>query len=204
MSELKKLIEFIQNEYNVVNEKWKSINKNKSFNMKKTRVEDIFLDDQILNYVYDYIAFLKTNTMDIEIMSTKMKELGINSKVNNRIKALNSIQLKIEKYNNSSEKGKIPINKCLNDLLGFRIICDNDITYDDILKIKEDKFPYLKCIEAKRGEYRAIHIYFGKEDNKNFQWELQVWNKCMERSNLISHAKHKQEYIKWEKNKEER
>lgn len=199
MDELERLVKFIHNEYNTLNEKWKNQDQYTSLNMKKTRVEDIYLNDKILDYVYEYIAFLKTNTMDMEFMSNEMKKLGINSKVNNRIKALNSIQLKIEKYKNSPEKGKIPINKCLNDLLGFRIICNKDINYQDVLKLKQEKFPFLKCINAKRGEYRAIHIYFGKEDNKNFQWELQVWNKCMERSNLISHAKHKQEYIKWEK-----
>ncbi len=118
--------------------------------------------------------------------------------VNTRVKALNSIQDKIEKYENKKESGKIPIKKCLNDIFGLRIILNNSISYDEIIKYIEENYPYLKCIKAFRGSYKAIHVYFGNDDNMKFQWELQIWNKEDEHTNLISHAKHKQEYTKWE------
>lgn len=61
----------------------------------------------------------------------------------------------------------------------------------------------LKCIDSTKGEYVAIHIYFGNDDNTKFQWELQVWDEKHEISNLDSHACHKQGYTKWEKDNEE-
>ena len=74
-----------------------------------------------------------------------------------------------------------------------------DINYIEIKKYIENEFPKLKCIESKRGEYYAIHIYFGNDDNYKFQWELQLWDKKHEQTNLKSHARYKQDYTKWEK-----
>lgn len=56
----------------------------------------------------------------------------------------------------------------------------------------------LKCIDSSKKEYKATHIYF-KQDNFNFQWELQIWNKIDEVNNIISHEKYKQDYAKWER-----
>ena len=60
------------------------------------------------------------------------------------------------------------------------------------------KYPNLKVIDSSKGEYKATHIYF-RDGNYNFQWELQIWNKCDEATNIESHRKYKQEYVKWEK-----
>lgn len=59
-------------------------------------------------------------------------------------------------------------------------------------------YPNLKCINSTKGKYVATHIYFGNDDNTKFQWELQLWSKENLESNLLSHAKYKQDYIKWE------
>lgn len=50
-----------------------------------------------------------------------------NAKVNIRTKAKNSIEYKIKNYIENHENGKVPINKCLNDLFGIRIICTKKI-----------------------------------------------------------------------------
>ena len=76
-------------------------------------------------------------------------------------------------------------------------------SYDEIEKVIKKEFPNLKCIIAFREKYKAIHVYFGNDDNMKFQWELQIWNKEDEHVNLVSHAKHKQGYTKWEKGKVE-
>lgn len=47
-------------------------------------------------------------------------------------------------------------------------------------------------------DYIASHIYI-MSVNQLFPWELQIWKKVNERSNLDSHKKYKQEYITWEK-----
>ena len=101
------------------------------------------------------------------------------------------------------ENGKIPINKCFNDLLGIRIICNKQLTYEEILKLVDMKYSDLKCIDSSKYEYKATHIYF-KKDNNTFQWELQVWNKVDEANNINSHERYKQNYVKWENENKER
>ena len=121
-----------------------------------------------------------------------------NIKVNTRAKARNSIEYKIENYTRNHEMGKIPINKCFNDLFGIRMICPEKFEYYEIEKFVKAKYK-LKCIDSSKIEgYRAIHIYF-KQNNFSFQWELQIWSKEDEFNNIISHEKYKQDYIRWEK-----
>lgn len=90
-----------------------------------------------------------------------------NATVNIRTKAKNSIEFKIENYMKNHENGKVPINKCFNDLLGIRIICNKQLTYDEILKLVDTKYSNLKCIDSSKDEYKATHIYF-KKDNYTF------------------------------------
>mgnify|MGYP003378714322 FL=1 len=70
----------------------------------------------------------------VDDMHDKVNNLGIEN-ITFRIKTVNSIQYKIENYTKKHECGKIPINKCLNDLLGFRIICSENINFDSISQI---------------------------------------------------------------------
>ena len=80
----------------------------------------------------------------------------------------------------------------------LNIKASSTIIYEQIKEFINQKYNKLKCIYSLRQEYKATHIYF-KQDNFNFQWELQVWNKENEINNITSHEKYKQDYIKWEK-----
>lgn len=195
MNDLEKLILFIQKNYDRINDNWKKSNKYFSLNMKRTKVQDFNKNESLLNYIFDYRNFINENVIEMmrDIQYSKFHNI-----VNSRVKALNSIQYKIDNYNKNHENGKIPIKKCLNDIFGLRMIFEEDIDYDKIKTLLSNKFPNLKCIESIRGSYQAIHIYFGNDNNKNFQWELQLWDKKHEKSNLESHAKYKQDYTKWE------
>ncbi len=73
-----------------------------------------------------------------------------------------------------------------------------EFSKENIMKLVKEKYNNIKCISSIRGEYKAIHLYF-KEDNFSFPWELQIWNKCDESANILSHAKYKQQYVEWEK-----
>lgn len=55
----------------------------------------------------------------------------------------------------------------------------------------------VKVHNSSKGDYQAIHIYFQNGNNKYFPWELQIWRKKDEQTNIESHAKHKQAYTKW-------
>ena len=118
-----------------------------------------------------------------------------------RVKQTESIVNKIKYYQvGKEEQGKIALNKCLNDLLGFRIYIkgfQHDCEYFDQLcgKLKDDY--KIKKMDASKGHYKATHVYFYGESNKYFPWELQIWHPDDFESNDESHTQHKQEYVNW-------
>lgn len=194
--DLKELIIAIQKQYAIFNNKWKQYKRFPSINMKRKKVKDVFREFEIFLYISEYRKFL--NNYSIQLLN-----INKNQKISSRIKTPNSIIYKLNHYRLFHEKGEIPLKKCINDLFGIRIIFDTDIDYKMINEYIKKEFPNLKCIESKKREYYAMHIYFGNNDNTNFQWELQIWDKHHEESNFKSHTKHKQDYIKWERDNEE-
>ena len=196
LKELENLIKFIQTEYVEFNEKWQKSNYYMKLNLKSNQVCDILENKDMLNNILNYREFINENNIQL-LMDFKQFNSEI-SKVNIRAKTKNSIEFKIKNYNDNHENGKVPINKCFNDLFGIRIICEEKLTNKQVSELIENKFKSLKCIDSSKKDYRATHIYF-KQDNFNFQWELQVWNKEDEINNINSHEKYKQDYVKWEK-----
>lgn len=196
LDELENLISFIQNEYIQFNEKWQNSDYYFKFDLKNNLIVDLSENEQMLNTIFNYREFINENNiqllLDFKRFNTK------NAKVNIRTKAKNSIEYKIKNYIENHENGKIPINKCLNDLFGIRIICAEKMGYAQITELIKYKFKNLKCIDSSKQDYKATHIYF-RQGNFNFQWELQVWNREDEMNNINSHEKYKQDYIKWEK-----
>lgn len=196
LNELENLINFILIEFMEFNEKWQKSNYYTKINLKNNLVCDLLENEKILNTIFNYREFINENNIQL-IMDFK-KFNSENAKINIRTKSKNSIEYKIKNYIENHENGKIPIEKCLNDLFGIRIICGQKLTYEQIKEFINQKYNKLKCIYSLRQEYKATHIYF-KQDNFNFQWELQVWNKEDEINNINSHEKYKQDYVKWEK-----
>ena len=196
LDELENLISFIQNEYIQFNAKWQNSDYYFKFDLKNNLIVDLSENEQMLNTIFNYREFINENNiqllLDFKRFNTK------NAKVNIRTKAKNSIEYKIKNYIENHENGKVPINKCLNDLFGIRIICTKKIENEQIKQLVKLKFKHLKCIDSSKQDYKATHIYF-RQDNFNFQWELQIWNKEDEMNNINSHEKYKQDYIKWEK-----
>lgn len=195
LEELDKLINFIQTEYVQLTIKWEQSDYYNKINLKNKQVCDLLENKLILDTIVNYREFINQNNiqllMDFKRFNTE------NATVNIRTKAKNSIEFKIENYIKNHENGKVPINKCFNDLFGIRIICSEELLFDQVLKLINTKYDNLKCIDSAKDDYKATHIYF-KKDNYAFQWELQVWNKKDEANNIISHEKYKQDYVKWE------
>jgi len=198
MADLIKLIELIQNKYDEINQIWLKNNNYYPLNMKKYKVDDVYKNKDLLSHVLNYRNFVNEYAF---YLTTSIQSLKINTIVNSRVKALNSIQFKIDNYEKNHENGKIPIKKCLNDIFGIRMIFIDELDYNKIINFVKCNYPKLRCINSDKGEYKAIHIYFGNDNNKNFRWELQLWDKKHEKSNLLSHSKYKQEYTKWESDK---
>lgn len=194
--ELEKLINFIQTEYMEFNQKWQKSDYYTKINLKNNQVCDLLENKDILNAIFNYREFINENniqlSLDFKLFNNEK------AKVNIRAKTKNSIEYKIKNYIQNHENGKVPINKCFNDLFGIRIIFTEAVTNKQIAELVKNKFKDLKCIDSSKQEYKATHIYF-KQNNFNFQWELQVWNKIDEMNNINSHEKYKQDYVKWEK-----
>lgn len=183
----------------------------KSINLKSTTIKNVIgeqsYNEDFINLLDDYIeglaSFLIFNTFKTDSPEIETRFRG---------KLRESTLNKISYHRFGKYKGEMPINKVLNDLLGFRIILDVDDSYREILeKITNNKEirvklfrPYPRVDEG----YQAVHIYFKSDNNKYFPWELQVWKKVDAESNELSHRLHKEKrkYIHWteiyEKNKQ--
>jgi hypothetical protein len=174
------------------------------YNLKKTLVKHIMehVDDTntyIINKdfhltIKNYLDEVEQLTIDIEL-----EYIYSEFDFRLRVKQPESIIYKLGHYNSGkSENGRIPMVKCLNDLLGFRIILPG-FSHDCELFKKMcdyiDETYKIRYRNSSKGEYKATHIYFYGENNKNFPWELQIWLPDHYDSNYKSHAEHKQDYI---------
>lgn len=195
LEELDKLINFIRIEYADFTRKWEQSDYYSKINLRSTLVCDVLENKIILDAIISYREFINENNIQL-LMDFKQFNTS-KSKVNIRTKAKNSIEYKIKNYMENHENGKVPINKCFNDLFGIRIICEDRHTYNEIANLINSKYSDLKCINSSKKDYKATHIYF-KMNNFSFQWELQIWNKDDEIKNIESHEKYKQDYVKWE------
>ncbi len=193
--DLETLIYAINDNFLNFSQSWKENNSYKEINLKKKSVRSIVEKGDILEIIYAYRAFLAEKTLELDMLFRK--NITCHSRVFTRLKTPNSIRDKISKYTNlKDEKGGVPICNCLNDILGIRIIQDTETDIEQIKKFLKMKDMKLKCIDSSKGLYKAVHVYF-KNTNFDFPWELQIWKKEDEESNMDSHAKYKQEYTKW-------
>lgn len=110
-----------------------------------------------------------------------------------RIKQSESINEKLLYYMSEKHQfGKIPLNKCLNDFLGFRIlVSDLDDVYNS-LDTNYNLKTIVKMYLRKDGNYKGLHLYFKNGNNRFFPWELQIWDINQASRNELSHKEHKQ------------
>ena len=106
MLELEKLISLIQQQYAVVNDTWLRSEDYFPINMKINRVDDVYKDDVLLLHIFKYRMFINDNIADMVELIQKQNFLNA---VSSRVKAVNSIQFKIENYEFNHENGKIPL-----------------------------------------------------------------------------------------------
>ena len=195
MKELENLINLILKNHQEINDLWKKDPNYQKINTSKTTVSSVYNNQNLLFCILNYREFLIKNTLDMTF--NKLTPNNIEARIKNK----NSIQYKIENYTKSSEHeyGNVPLKKCLNDLFGIRIILQENIDQELIIKQLKAKYSNLKIINANKKDYRAIHIYFVQKNNTSYQWELQIWQKIDQEKNYISHKIYKQDYVKWEK-----
>lgn len=193
--DLGKLIIAIQSDYDRICNIWNEKIEN-PINLKKKLVINAREDAEILNVIWRYRSLVNDELIGI-VFDLHTIPYN-NSSVTSRVKAQNSIEYKLETYYTNHEGGRIPLKKCLNDLLGIRIVIDEDFTCQEVKQYMEINFPDYKCIDSSKLSYIATHVYF-EDGNSFFPWELQIWSKKDETNNFSSHKVYKQDYTKWER-----
>jgi len=175
------------------------IDYNKSFNLNKFQVRDIVyngtIKEEFKECIKGFCLGMGEIASDIEDKYTFGYEETSIYRLTTRTKTYDSTINKVIRKLEDDE-GRYPINKYLNDLVGFRII-DSDYG-DNIESVKRllDNNNY--CIQRhgvrNSGDYKAYHIYF-KQSNYSFPIEIQLWDSENEAINIKSHKEYKQSYI---------
>lgn len=202
IDEYKVILNCINKQYIEYCKSW-SVTRRDKFNLKKKTIFDIYNKEDHLNIEFKgYIHSFREKLLNLyfSIISNIQINVQIDEKVkfSGRVKTEDSILNKIYKKSKEAD-GKFPINSCINDLLGLRIIdpyykdnINNIINELNNLKTKGYKIRHMDRIN---NGYKAYHIYF-KKDNTSFPIELQIWDSQYEISNIESHKKYKQNYVR--------
>ena len=196
LSEIGRFVENLSREHKLFSESFYRGYPN-SPNLARYEVSDIFqqnpYDRAFMGLVEDYLEALIFVNLENTFVDKSIELLF-------RVKQLESVVNKIvlKHQLDTIHQGSVVIQKCLNDLLGARLIVDTDLSYDDILSYIETLHWAWRPYYRKDGDYRALHLYV-KNNNRFFPWELQIWRKCDEIKNEKSHAEHvaKRRYIEW-------
>lgn len=121
--ELKDLIDYIQSAYTEVTDEWLRSTSVKT-NLKKSQVADIDADGAIYRSIMEYVQLLNDRSADITLQLSSVCSCMVTA----RVKAQNSIEYKIQTYKTDRhEFGRVPINKCINDLFGVRIFLGSPV-----------------------------------------------------------------------------
>lgn len=200
----KKILELIEEIYKNHTDFCNSHRDFLNINLNKKRVHHMFPDknncaisEDYYKPIMQYVTELNMFIIQLDLYCT-YSDLDLSQRVKNQDSIIN--KLHYYRYK-KREQGKVPIRKCLNDLLGFRVIIpDFQHNDEDFLRqfdrIKEEKNLKIRIEDSTKNDYVATHVYF-QESGRSYPWELQIWSERDNKKNKESHAKYKQGYTKW-------
>lgn len=142
-----------------------------SLNHTVEKVEEEIGFEEVFNRILEYISNKEIKKLD--------KLINTMTNISSRTKTKVSIESKWKK--NLGKKR--PLKKVLNDIVGIRIVTDENI--DNIInyinKISENENYKINVIDYRKDTksiddgYRGIHIYF-LNNPKSFRIEIQIWS----------------------------
>lgn len=150
-----------------------------NFNFKKVTIKTIIdlgeilptsdFDDELINYrriAMKYVSKLND-------VGTNIKQVKGIIDTRSRLKQPESIYNKLTHYRNKAEKIQdSPLNKCLNDMVGLRIVVVDWVSrtekFVDMLNQLKKEQCISKWMERDLDGYKAIHIYFKNGNNVFF------------------------------------
>jgi hypothetical protein len=203
-----KFIELIYQAHLEYCDKWLSIiDSEQRINLNSKQIRDI-INNKCINRKVCSQNFLKymqsfnknLDTLQWDIASKIIEKCDSDLEFRHRIKEDDSTYIKILRKSKHQD-GKFPIKKCINDLLGFRIIEEDMDSMIEQIEVKINELKEndhrIKFIRRIKSDYKGYHIYFGGSNNYCFPIELQLWNRRDKQSNNESHRIRKQKHLKW-------
>ncbi|WP_323088154.1 hypothetical protein [Allobaculum sp. JKK-2023] len=199
LENIKEFISELSDFHHDLSNEWICFSSN-SINFKHN-LRKLYTDSNFLLYLKDYQKFVRRYLL-VKRPKEPLKECD-SFAVQRRVKEWDSLRDKIDRYLKRPEKGEVPLKKCLNDIVGFRLNLKCSLDKDDLLQHLKSTFDNPKkfsCIDATKNGYTAIHVYI-RESNLSPSWEIQIWNQKDINSNLQSHEAYKQDYTKYSERK---
>lgn len=145
---------------------------------------------EFLDYTVNYLEKLN-NIFQEDVIWILMNDFNTEIRIKNR----DSLIKKLDKYKRRELlNGTSSINKCMNDLLGFRFIFDELPTEKDLKKTMSNIPGVWRCYLKNQNDYVGFHIYI-KSDNLHFPWEIQIWSSNNEINNRNAHIVHEKEKL---------
>lgn len=173
-------------------------------NLKNLEIKDCISSGEIIPSFLDYINEYHSK-LNLVIAYSDFEYDYAKSDGRMRVKQKESIQNKLLYYYLTNNNGEIPVQKCLNDMLGFRLIFDCfDPCADDFINMMsslKSELTLMKWYNRDKDGYKGTHVYFKNGKNVYFPWELQIWSSSDSELNEHSHSEHKSKrsYIDWPK-----
>ncbi len=133
--EIEKIVQLINNigEYHKTFSNNFYKNNDSNINLKKTTIDKILKETSynglFMDLIDEYIKLISKEILVSEIRSNSSK-FTIRFRGKNRESVLN----KLYYYRFDRDEFQIPIQKCLNDIMGFRIILESNLSYDELLE----------------------------------------------------------------------
>lgn len=203
---LLQLVERINQDHSDLSAKWLDLLEDDFLNLKRKRIDhivhenELIIDPKFLKTVSHYHTYVNLETISIEY-EYDYYEYDVRTRVKQKDSIVNKM-IHYRRKESPTGKGIVPINKCLNDIFGIRIIFDHlnheDETFQSFIESLCSQYK-LRQVKKTEDEYIATHLYFKNEKNHYFPWELQVWSREDAVNNEQSHQKHKskRKYTEW-------
>lgn len=84
LEQLEKLINFIIEQYSIIDIEWKQSEILKPINMKKILVKNLYLEEYFVDNIIYYRLFINEKNLKINL---QIENLGLKSRINTRVKA---------------------------------------------------------------------------------------------------------------------
>lgn len=176
------------------------IKKHKLRSLKRIYVSEAKTNDYFIKeFLPTYYSALENSDVDNSLLEF-FSPFAFNPDIDYhfRIKMRDSTSIKLAHYAYKEKRNNsyYPLNKCLNDIYGVRLILkgvnSQKIEVKKLLDSKKADNKLKKYYYRDRDGYKSFQCYF-EMSNKVLPWELQIWDLEDKDNNARAHVQHERE-----------